>query len=76
LLRTEVLGLKAWLAQIRVLGTNPDCTCGHPRQTLSHARLKLMERAGTTDLPRILINQEKVVAAGRWLLDTGLLEQF
>jgi hypothetical protein len=54
LLRTEIIGLRAWLAKIGVSNIDPTCTCGHSRQTLTHvmafcpdtkdARLQLLTR--------------------------------
>ena|SRR5947209_1139203 len=80
------MGLKAWLAKIGVPDASPECTCGGPRQTLQHvlafcpdqteARLKLIRRAGTTRIDRLLSEKETAATAGRWLLDTGLLDQF
>ena len=85
LLRTEVLGLNAWLANV-VPGHQASCGCGAARQTLGHlltfcpdtteARMKLIERTGTSNLREILDNPEKTKAAARWLLDTGVLGQF
>ena len=64
LLRTEVLGLRAWLARIGVPDVGPECSCGGPRQTLQHvlafcpdqvtARVKLLERARTTRINQLL----------------------
>ena len=86
LLRTEVLGLKAWLAKRGVPGVDARCSCGHPRQTLEHVvaycpdqvrpRLTLLERAGTTDLRRLLREKATIRAAAEWLLDTELLGYF
>jgi hypothetical protein len=86
LLRTEVLGLRAWLASIGVPDTEPTCTCGHSRQTLAHvlafcpdtreARLKLITRAGTSHIAALLKDKDKAAIAGQWLLDTNLLEHF
>ena len=36
LLRTEVIGLNAWLASIRVPGIRPECGCGWRAQTVEH----------------------------------------
>jgi len=86
LLRSQVLGLKGWLADIGVPGVTPNCTCGAPRQTLQHvlafcrdqieARNKLIRRAGSTDLLELLKHKDTAPIAGRWLIDTGLLDQF
>lgn len=86
LLRTEVLGLKAWLARIGVPGARPQCSCGAPRQTLAHAigycpdltdaRQRLVMRTGTTRLADLLQTQDTARWAARWLLETQLLDQF
>jgi hypothetical protein len=39
LLRTEILGLNAWLASIHVPQITPHCTCGWPTQTVRHVLL-------------------------------------
>jgi hypothetical protein len=84
LLRSEVLGLRAWLSGIGVPGITPECSCGHPRQTIQHvlgfcpdqveARIKLLERTGHTQMDRLLRERDTARWAGQWLLDTGLLE--
>jgi len=86
LLRSEVLGLRAWLSSIGVPDVTPECTCGHPRQTIQHvlgfcpdqrgARNKLIQRTGHTQLGRLLGDKDTAKWAGQWLLDTGLLEYF
>ena len=86
LLRSEVLGLRAWLSSIGVPGVTPECQCGHPRQTIQHvlafcpdlgeARTQLLHRAGHTQLARLLREKDTASMAGRWLLDTGLLKYF
>lgn len=57
LLRTEVIGLNAWLASIRVPGISPECECGWRAQTVKHvltmcplcsnARAELAQRLGS-----------------------------
>ena len=84
LLRSEVLGLRGWLAAIGVPGVDPACSCGARRQTLTHVlsfcpdlaipRLRLMEKAGTTSLRQLVGEKSALRHAARWLLDTGLLE--
>ena len=85
LLRTEVLGINAWLAKV-IPNHDPACGCGAPRQTLGHlisfcpnttqALTRLMASTGSTDIRGLLDDKEKVEAAARWLLDTGALGQF
>ena len=85
LLRTEVLGINSWLANV-IPDHDPACGCGAPRQTLGHllsfcpnttqALARLMASTGSTNLRGLLDDKEKVGAATRWLLDTGALGQF
>lgn len=82
LLRSEVLRLRACLSGIGVPGVMPECSCGHPRQTIQHvlgfcpnrieARTKLLERAGHTQMVRLLSEGDTARWAGQWLLVTGL----
>jgi hypothetical protein len=86
LLRAEVLGLNDWLARIGVPDVLLGCQCGAARQTLTHIlafcrdqiepRIRLLDRAGTTELEMILTDPKKVQWAARWLLETGTLGQF
>jgi hypothetical protein len=85
LLRTEVLGINAWLATV-IPDYSPACGCGAPRQTLGHllsfcpdttqALVRFLNSTGSSDLRGHLDDKEKVGAAARWLLDTGVLGQF
>ena len=43
LLRTEVIGLNAWLASIRVPNVTPQCECGWQAQTVRHVLPALPE---------------------------------
>jgi hypothetical protein len=62
LLRTEVIGLNAWLASIQVPETFPSCECGWPNQTVRHvllhcprySREHLLQACGTERLDEIL----------------------
>jgi reverse transcriptase-like protein len=86
LLRTEVIGLNAWLASINVPGVLPRCPCGHGAQTvrhvllqcpqLSHLRPHLIAVARCEDLHRILSTPGSAQAAARMLIRSGLLAQF
>ncbi len=86
LLRTQVLGVKAWLASIGVPDVDPQCECGFGAESLKHLlglcpnktwqRIRLVERTGTQDLEALVTEQAKVKAAARWLLDLDVLEQF
>jgi hypothetical protein len=85
LLRTEVLGINYWLSKV-IPGHSPACSCGPQPQSLGHlmtfcprtteARLKLIERTGSTDIRGMLDTQETAKHAARWLLDTRILAQF
>ena len=86
LMRTEVLGLKGWLAGIGVPGVSPQCGCGATKQTLAHVwgycpelrneRARVLARIGHTRMDRALQDREQARWAARWLLETGLLDQF
>jgi hypothetical protein len=51
LIRTEVIGLNAWLAAVRVPGVFPACLCGWHAQTVRHVLLYCI-RHERTDLLR------------------------
>ena len=86
LLRSEVIGLNAWLAGIGVPGIQASCTCGWPTQTVRHvlihcptyeqARLELFARSQTQDLSGMLSSPASAQAAARWLVARKLLPQF
>jgi len=86
LLRTEVLGPRAWLAKIGVPDADPTCQCGAARQTLKHVltycpllseqRIELLLQTGTTRMDEILQDKTKIKHAAKWPLDTQLLEHF
>jgi hypothetical protein len=86
LLRTEVLGLNAWLARVRVPGISPHCPCGWHEQTVRHiffncprhsqARQALIRETRSDDLRVILSRPSSARAAARWFVKTGLLQQF
>lgn len=84
LLRTEVLGLKAWLASIQVPGILPRCPCGWPAQTVRHImlqcpqydRVPLIAATQTESLSVMLSERDRVGHAARWFLRQGILEQF
>ena len=70
LLRSEVLGLRAWLSGIGVPDVTSECSCGYPRQTIQHllgfcpdqveARNKLLGRTGHTQMDRLLCERDTV----------------
>jgi hypothetical protein len=84
LLRTEVIGLNAWLASIRVPDVTPACPCGWFAQTVQHVmlqcprhnRIDLIQRCGTERLEQILIRPDCAKHAARWFIRAGILEQF
>jgi len=86
LLRTEVIGLNAWLASINVPGVLPRCPCRYGVQTvrhillrcpqLNHLRPHLIATARCEDLYRILSTPESAQEAARMVIRSGLLTQF
>ncbi len=82
LLRTEIIGLNAWLSVIRVPEVLPRCTCGPQTQTVRHVilycpqyrqRAQLFYQAGTSDFTKILSRPPGTQAAGRWLIECDIL---
>jgi len=75
LLRTEVLGLDAWLASVGVPGVDKRCPCGWPAQTVRHillfcpthtaSRALYFQRAGLADLHRALSTAASAHQAAR-----------
>ena len=86
LLRTEILGLNAWLASVGVPGVDKRCPCGWPAQTVRHillfcpthadSRALYFRRAGLADLHSALSTKASAHQAARWLTASGLLGQF
>jgi len=84
LMRTEVIGLNAWLASIRVPGILPACECGWRAQTVRHVvlhcpryeRLELLEHCGTERLDEMLSQPASAKHAARWLVRSGAMKQF
>ena len=86
LLRTEVIGLNAWLASVGVPGVLPQCDCGWHAQTVRHImlhcpkyeqqRLDLIRETQSEYLHRILSNTASAHAAARWIVRCGILQQF
>ena len=83
LLRTEVIGLNAWLAKIRVPNILPRCTCGWHAQTVKHIliscptysaeRMELQLETHTVDFYRLLSYGE---CARMTFARNGFLAQF
>jgi len=86
LLRTEVLGLNAWLASVGVPGIDKRCTCGWPAQTVRHillfcpnhadSRALYFQRAGLADLHGALSTAASAHQAAKWLAASDLLSHF
>jgi hypothetical protein len=84
LMRTEVIGLNACLAAIQVPGITPVCQCGTHAQTVRHIlfyclrveRTDLILRCGIERIEEILSRSECVRHAARWLVRSGIMEQF
>jgi hypothetical protein len=85
-IRTEKIGLNAFLADRHVPDKRATCTCGRCRQTAKHIlyfcpefadrRESLFEAAGTRDYSKIVATARGAKAAAIWLQHTGLLPQF
>ena len=86
LLRTEVLGLNAWLASVGVPDILPRCACGWQAQTVRHvilqcpdfadSRTELILRTGTEDLQEMLSRPKNTKEVAKWFVQQGILEQF
>jgi hypothetical protein len=84
LMRTEVIGLNAWLTTIQVPDKTPRCVCGWVAQTVRHVLIHcpLYERAelfiacGTESLYEILGRPGCAQHAARWFVRNRVLEQF
>jgi exonuclease III len=85
-IRTEKIGLNAFLTDRRVPNQTPECSCGNMRQTAKHilmycpeyteSRESLYKAAGTRDYSEILATPRGAKAAANWLQRTNLLPQF
>ena len=84
LMRSEVIGLNAWLASIQVPEVNPACRCGWHTQTVRHVllycqrynRVNLLLACGTERLGEILSQPACAKYAARWFIRSGVMEQF
>ena len=77
LLRTEVLGLNAWLVSIHVPNITPHCTCGWPTQSVRHMLLfcnycierdQLFTRVDISNIIQILSISRGLYAAIKWFI--------
>ena len=85
-IRTEKIGLSAFLADRRVPNRTPQCSCGNMRQTAKHilmycpnfedSRENLYKIAETRDYSKMLITPRGAKAAANWMQKTNLLPQF
>ena len=84
LLRSEVIGLNAWLASIQVPEITRACLCGYQAQTVRHIllhcprynRAELLRQSGSGRLQDILNQPSNAQRAARWFIHSGVLEQF
>src|SRR5271154_1361750 len=85
-IKTEKIGLNAFLTQRRILGFTASCSCGWARQTAKHillfcpnfsgSRAKLFRDAGTNNYLQMVATTRGAKAAAQFLHETGLLPQF
>lgn len=80
LLRSEVIGLKAWLARYQGAERSPACSCGWTRETVEHVLVHCPDRDRSrlpTDtewrMPAILLQEESARKAAKWLVAEGIL---
>jgi hypothetical protein len=86
LIRTEHIGLGAYLTKRRVPGARPECTCGYRAQTVKHilifcserlqARERLFREAGTSNWKDLAQSKRGLTAAARWMIQEAVLDQF
>ena len=86
LLRTEVIGLNAFLARVGVPGVSPNCLCGAQSETPKHVvifcpnratrRAEMLMEVGTPHYGELLTTEEGLAAVSGWFLRHGGLTQF
>jgi hypothetical protein len=82
LIRTEVIGLNAWLAAVQVPNITPACPCGWHAQTVRYIllyypryeRIGLIQACGTERIDDILSRPAGAKHAARWLVYAGVLD--
>ena len=83
--RTEKIGLRAFLSSRNVPEITPECDCGWPKQTAKHiilycpsiaGRTQMLQEAGTTDYIQLTTHPPAVRALTRWILQQRILPQF
>ncbi len=81
LMRSETLGLNAWLSKIGVPDKTPGCECGWHAQTVEHVlihcprhdRTELFIEGGPRGLPAMLTQPDSARQAAKWFLRSGAL---
>ncbi len=78
LIRTEHIGLGAYLTIRRVLGARPEYTCRYRAQTVKHilifcserlqARERLFREVGTSNWKDLAQSKRGLTAAARWMI--------
>jgi hypothetical protein len=84
LMRTEVIGLNAWLASVQVPRVLASCAYGWHAQTMRHIllhcplhdRRDLLTRYGTERFEDILMRPDCAKHAARWLTRSSIMDQF
>ena len=86
LLRSEIIGLNAWLSSIKVPNISAACTCGEPFQTVKHIlffcpehqalRAQMLANSGTSSFDKVLQTPKGCRAASRMFIATSRLTQF
>ncbi len=86
-MRTGKISLAHFLHTMRVPEFfSAHCTCGWIRQDVKHVllfclelaegRQELIDSAGIQDMRQILSTKKGVKAAAKWLMQTGILQQY
>ncbi len=86
-LRTEKIGLRAFLYKRRVPGVDSaSCECGWRYQDIKHmlilcpnhaeGRKLMFERAGSDDFRQIVLTSKGLKSATEWVIQRGMLGQF
>jgi hypothetical protein len=83
-MRTEVIGLNAWLAAVQVPDITSTCPYGWHAQTVRHVllrcprheRIGLIQTCGIERIDDILSRPASAKHAARWFIRTGILDQF
>jgi hypothetical protein len=84
LLRTEIIGLRAWIAEINVPGITPRCKCSRSPETASHVVFHCPRYNRESLQPHILIerltgclaDQKSAQAIAKWFVRSEALNQF